>query len=71
MVEDDTLLKKCNKIWNEIKQIMKRKKIDSDPVFGDKCLRAKIKSYHSKITTNLENVKSNSKEGSKCIFVRQ
>ena len=54
---------------------MKRKKFNSDPVFGGKYLKAKKKSYNYKITTNFKNVKNDSaeppKEGSQCIFGHQ
>ena len=44
LMMDEKLLKIYNKIWREIKKIMKRKNFDSDPVFGDKCLKTKVKS---------------------------
>ena len=32
----------------KLKKVMKRKKIDSDPVFDEKCLRTNIKSGNKK-----------------------
>ena len=46
------LLIKYKKIWSEMKTVMKRKKFDSDPVFGGRYLKTKIKSCNKKITTN-------------------
>ena len=50
-----------------------RGKLDSDPVFGDKYLKTKIKSYNKKITINLKNVANNSteppKEEVKCVYL--
>ena len=50
-----------------------REKLDSDPVFGDKYLKTKIKSYNKTITTNLKNVANNStkppKEEVKCVYL--
>ena len=42
------------------------KKIDSKPAYNGKYLKAKIKSYHGKISTNSHNNKI-PKEGSQCI----
>ena len=33
-------------------EVMKRKKFDSGPVFSDKYLKTKVKSYNNKITTS-------------------
>ena len=56
MVEDEKLLKKYNEIWSQIKNT---KKFDKGPVFDDKYLRTKTKSYNEKTTTNFKNVKNN------------
>ena len=44
MINDDKLLEKCNKIWEKVKNIIK-KEFDSEPVYNEKYLKAKIKSY--------------------------
>ena len=59
LMMDEKLLKIYNKIWREIKKIMKRKNFDSDPVFGDKCLKTKVKSYNNKITKNFHGAAPN------------
>ena len=68
VVENVKLLKKYNEIWSEFKEKYEKKKSDSDPIFNDKRLRTKIKSYNKKITTDFKNGKDNStkpfKEGS-------
>ena len=55
----------------KLKKVMKRKKIDSDPVFDEKCLRTNIKSGNKKITRNFKNGKNKPpKEGSMCICLQ-
>ena len=49
-LEDEKLLKKYSEIRNEIKNVI-GKKFGSDPVFNDKYLTVKIKSYNNKIIT--------------------
>ena len=49
-LEDEKLLKKYIEIWNEIKNVI-GKNFGSDPVFNDKYLTVKIKSYNNKIIT--------------------
>ena len=49
------------KVKNSIK-----KEFDSEPVYNEKYLKAKIKSCNGKINTNLHNNKI-PKEGSRCI----
>ena len=46
------LQKKYNKIWKKVKSTIE-KEFDSDPVYNEKYLKAKIKSYNGKIKTNL------------------
>lgn len=59
LMMDEKLLKIYNKIWSEIKKIMKRKNFDSDQVFGDKSLKTSIKSYKNKITRNFHGAAPN------------
>ena len=49
-------LKTYNEIWEKVKNNIK-KKIDSEPLYNEKYLKAKIKSYNGKINTNLHNNK--------------
>ena len=60
LIKDHELLEKYNEIW-EIKTVSK-KEFDSEPVYNEKYLRAKIKSYNGKVNTNFHNNKI-SKEG--------
>ena len=49
-------LKTYNEIWVKVKNNIK-KKFDSEPLYNEKYLKAKIKSYNGKINTNLHNNK--------------
>ena len=51
MIKDDELLEKYNEIWEEVKNSME-KEFDSEPVYNEKYLKAKIKSYNGKIYKN-------------------
>ena len=51
MIKDEELLEKYNEIWEKVKNRIK-KEFDSEPVYNEKYLKAKIKSYHRKINTN-------------------
>ena len=64
-IKDDKLLEKYNEIWQKVKNITK-KEFESKPVYNDKYLKAKIKSYNGKINTNFHNNKI-PKEGSQFI----
>ena len=52
--KDDKLLEKYNEIWEKVKKII-NKESDSKPVYSEKYLKAKIKSYNGKINTNFQN----------------
>ena len=43
-------------MWEKVKNIIK-KEFDSEPVYDEKYLKAKIKSYNGKINTNFHNNK--------------
>ena len=43
LIKDDESLEKYNEIWEKIKNILKNK-FDSEPIYYEKCLKAKIKS---------------------------
>ena len=66
VIKDDELLKKYNKIWEKVKNSLK-KEFDSEPVYNETYLKAKIKSYNGKINANFYNNKI-PKEGSQFIF---
>ena len=50
MIKDDELLEKYNEILGKFKHIIK-KEFDKEPVYNEKYLKAKIKSYNGKINT--------------------
>ena len=65
LIKDDELLEAYHEIWEKVKNIIK-KEFDSEPLYNEKYLRAKIKSYNWKINTILHNNKI-PKEGSQFI----
>ena len=65
LIRDDELLGKHNKIWEKVKNSIK-KEFDSEPVYNEKYLKAKIKPYNGKTKTNFHNEKI-PKEGSQLI----
>ena len=54
LIKDDELLEEYNSIWEKVKNSMK-KEFDSEPVYKEKYLKAKIKSYNGKINTKFHN----------------
>ena len=54
LIKDDELLEKYNKIWEKVKNSLKK---EFDPVYNEKNLRRKIKSYNGKINTNFHDNK--------------
>ena len=62
LIKDDKLLEKNNEIWKKVRNIIKQE-LDSEPVYNEKYLKGKIKSYNGKINTNFHNNKI-PKEGS-------
>ena len=44
LTENDEFLEKCYKIWDKFNKVIK-KRFDREPVYNDKCLKTKIKSY--------------------------
>ena len=58
-VNNNQLLKNYNKIWEKIKQLMRRD-FGSKPVYGDddKYMKTKIKIYADSIITNFHNKKN-------------
>ena len=57
-VSDNKLLKKYNKIWERVSNLLSIK-FDSEPVYGDndKYIKTKIKPYRDKINTNFQGKK--------------
>ena len=65
LVQDNKLLEKYNEIREKVSNIIK-KGFDGEPVYNDKYLKNKIKSYKGKVNTNFHSDKI-PKEGSSCI----
>ena len=65
LIKDDDVLEKYNEILENVKNIIKRE-FDSEPVYNEKNLKAKVKSYNGEINTNVHNNKI-PKEGSQII----
>ena len=55
LVKDDKVLEKYNEIWKKVKNI--KKEFDSEPVYSEKYVKAKVKSNNVKINTNFCNNK--------------
>ena len=57
-VTDKQLLKKYNKIWEKVEELL-NVKFESKPVYGedDKYIKTKIKSYKDKVNTNFQGKK--------------
>ena len=47
LIKDEEWLKKYNEIWEKVKNFIK-KEFDSEPVYNEKCLEAKIESFIGK-----------------------
>ena len=56
LLEHDELLEKYNENWEKVKNSIKNE-LDSEPVYNEKYLKAKIKSYNAKISINFHNNK--------------
>ena len=56
MIKDDELLEKYTEILGKFKHVIK-KEFDKEPVYNEKYLKAKIKSYNGKINTIFHNTK--------------
>ena len=48
LIKDNELLEKFNEIWEKVKNNLK-KEFDSEPVYNERYLKVKIKSYNEKI----------------------
>ena len=60
LIKNDELLKKYNKVWKKVKSSLK-KQYDNEPVYNEKYLKAKVKSYNEKINTNFHEKKITNK----------
>ena len=58
-VSDNKLLKKYNKIWEKISNLLNIE-FDSEPVYGDndKYIKTKVKMYEDRVNTNFQGKKS-------------
>ena len=45
--------KKYNEVWDKIKNLFKRE-FDTEPLYNDKYIKAKIKIYNDRIYTNFQ-----------------
>ena len=64
-IKDDELWEKYNEIWEKVKNNHK-KEFNSEPVYKEKYLKGKVKSFNRKIYTNFHNNKI-PREGSQFI----
>ena len=70
-VSDKKLLKKCNKIWERVGNLLNIE-FDSEPVYGDvdKYIKTKIKMYGDRVNTNFQSKKVPEENASyKCILL--
>ena len=51
LTDNNEFLERYTKIWEKISDLID-KKFDSDPVYNNKCINTKIKSYNNDIMTN-------------------
>ena len=63
LIRDNELLEKYNKIWVKVSNIL-----DIEPVYNEKTIKTKIKSYEGKINTSFRDDRM-PKEGSHCIYL--
>ena len=70
-VTDKQLLKKYNKIWEKVEELL-NVKFESKPVYGDddKYIKTKINSYKDKVNTNFQGKKVPKENSSyKCLSI--
>ena len=69
LVHDDEVLKKYNKIWDKISNLLK-KGVNSETVYNDKYIKIKIKIHNYRINTNFQGNKiPKDNECSACLSV--
>ena len=66
-IKDYELLEKYNEICEKVRNSI-RKEFDSEPVYNEKYLKTRIKSYNGKFNTNFYNNKI-PKESYQCIYL--
>ena len=59
------MLERYNEIWSTVRNLIKTE-FDCEPVYNDKYLKSRMKSYEGKVNTNCHNDKM-PKEDSHCI----
>ena len=67
LIKDDEFLERYNEIWEKVRNITK-KEFDIEPIYNEKYLRTKRKSYNGKINKNVHNNKI-PKESSQFIYL--
>ena len=65
-IKGKKLLEKYNEIWKKVSNIIKKREFDSNPVYNEKYIKTKIKSYNGKINKSFLNNKI-PERGSQCI----
>ena len=60
LIKDEKLLEKCSEIWKKISNVIKNE-FDSRPVYNEKYLKSKIKSYTGKSTQIFTTIKNQEK----------
>ena len=63
----EELLETDNKIWNRVNSLIK-KEFYSNPVYNEKSLKTKMKSYDKKISTKFHGSVIPKEEGTPCVF---
>ena len=66
-IEDESVYLKYTEIWNKIKKSL-NKRFHSQPIYGDKYIKTKVKTFSSMINT-LFSGSEISKEGNHCICI--
>ena len=62
------IIRKYNGNWEKVQNSIK-KEFDSEPVYNEKYLKAKIKSYNWKINTNFQNNRNTKRKFSIYLFI--
>ena len=65
-IEDDSVYVKCTEIWNKIKDIL-TVKFHSQPIYDDKYIKTKLKTFNNIINKLSQEIKSQ-KKNSLCLY---
>ena len=68
LADDKEYLKEYIKVWVKIRNLID-KKSDAKPVYGDKYMKAKIKSYNNDIRTNFHSEDNNKKVPKEFVYM--